>query len=141
MANEPDCFTAEHWASLLDSIDQEIARQALICRVPLFERGVIARVLARDALVCSADHPTAFRTLRALLVLHYMTARHLAPQAAVSDEAVAAQIQARLNGHPSSHPSHPPPTAPPIRAKTRSRATKPCAGTSRPLPPVATCGA
>ncbi len=60
-----------HWLTHLEGIDLEIAREAIICGVPLLEQGVIGRVLAHDAAVCSHRNTAAFTKLRALLIMHY----------------------------------------------------------------------
>lgn len=59
------------WAKNLDEVDRELARLALICKVPLLDPGVIERVLNNDASVCGSSNPAGFRKLRDLLTMHY----------------------------------------------------------------------
>lgn len=73
-------FTPSHWEELLQSIDLEVAQLAIVCRVPLLEPGVAARVLARDALVAGADNPVAFGKLRNLLAMHYAVSVQMAAE-------------------------------------------------------------
>lgn len=61
----------EWWAKKFNDIDMEIAGLATICEVPLFDPGVIERVLHNDATVCLTQNEAAFAKLRALLLMHY----------------------------------------------------------------------
>jgi hypothetical protein len=63
-------FLPEEWECRLQEIDLEIARHAVICKIPLLQAGVVERVLANDASVCGAEHEAAFKTLRGLLYKH-----------------------------------------------------------------------
>lgn len=58
------------WTENLEDVDREIARLALLCQVQLLQPGVVARVLKRDASVCSAPNAAAFAKLRNLIMLH-----------------------------------------------------------------------
>ena len=58
------------WAEDLEEIDREIVRMALLAKVRILEPGVIRRALQKDATVCGAHNPAAFRKLRDLLMLH-----------------------------------------------------------------------
>ena len=58
------------WAENLDELDREIARLAVVCQVRILDRGVIKRVLRRDASVCGTENPVAFVKLHDLLMLH-----------------------------------------------------------------------
>lgn len=70
-------MSAEHgfgrrWhAKQLGSVDEEIARLSYICGIRLLDPGVIEKVIADDASVCSKPNPGAFRKLRGLVALHY----------------------------------------------------------------------
>ena len=75
---DADRYTPQESETRLSEIDLEIVRQAVICKVRLFDPGVVERVLANDVQVCGAMHPVAFETLRALLVMHYAEGMHLA---------------------------------------------------------------
>jgi hypothetical protein len=98
---DADRHTPEERETRLGEIDLEIARQAVICKVKLFDPGVVERVLAHDTQVCGADHPVAFETLRALLVMHYTEGRRLAEalspeQAGVIAHDVRERLRRRL---------------------------------------------
>lgn len=56
----------------LATVDQEIARLALVCGIRVFDSVVIERVICDDATVCGRSSRTAFRQLRAMMVLHYV---------------------------------------------------------------------
>jgi hypothetical protein len=58
------------WTEDLEEVDREIARLAVLCQVRILERGVIGRVLKKDASVCGTANPVAFRKLHDLLMLH-----------------------------------------------------------------------
>ena len=58
------------WAEDLEEVDREIARLVHICRVSIFEPGIIGRVLKNDASVCGTENAVAFRKLHDLLMLH-----------------------------------------------------------------------
>jgi hypothetical protein len=64
-------YQHERWSEHFVEIDKEIARLALICKVPLLDPGVIERVLHNDTLVCGTQNPRAFEKLRQLLMMHY----------------------------------------------------------------------
>jgi hypothetical protein len=51
-------------------IDLEIARQAMLCDIPLTDRSLILRVLNNDVTVCGKQNPKAFEKLRMLLTMH-----------------------------------------------------------------------
>ncbi len=59
------------WQMQLEGIDLEIAREAIICGVPLLEPGVIERILKNDSAVCSQANSALFDKLRALLTMHF----------------------------------------------------------------------
>lgn len=67
---EDQDFPPPLWSVNLETLDQEIARQARLCRVRLLDSGVFARTLQQDASVCGTDNPLAFAKLRELLMLH-----------------------------------------------------------------------
>ena len=54
----------------LDQLDREIARLAILCRVPILNPGVVERVLKKDASVCGADNAVAFAKLHDMVMLH-----------------------------------------------------------------------
>jgi len=59
------------WSEDLDAVDREIARLALLCQVRILERGVVSRVLQKDASVCGSTNPVAFAKLHDMLMLHF----------------------------------------------------------------------
>jgi len=93
MSEPSDSFALARWTRNLDELDHEIARLALLARVPILDAGVIARVLERDATVCGADNPAAFARLHDLLKVHLAVRERMAGQ--IGHEPTAA-IEARL---------------------------------------------
>jgi hypothetical protein len=91
MTDQPEDLQLAWWTKKFDDVDRELAQLATICKIPLFDPGVIERVLKNDATVCGAPNPTVFGKLRSLLMMHY----------AIRDKAVAAlgatQAQALIN--------------------------------------------
>ena len=69
-------------------IDLEIARQAMLCNIPLTDRSLILRVLNNDVTVCGKQNPKAFEKLRALLTMH-MGLRDKAIESMGREEALA----------------------------------------------------
>jgi len=63
-------FPPALWAEDLDELDREIARLALVCQVRILDRGVLQRILRKDASVCGTDNSLAFAKLHQLLMLH-----------------------------------------------------------------------
>jgi hypothetical protein len=57
--------------SQLAPVDAEIARLAHICRIKILDPGVIERVVAGDASLCSRANERAFQKLRRLVAMHY----------------------------------------------------------------------
>ncbi len=55
----------------LGSVDDEVARMAYICGIPLLDPGIVERVVAGDETVCSKPNAEAFRKLRGLVGMHY----------------------------------------------------------------------
>ena len=60
----------EFFGKQIADIDLEIARQAMLCKIPLTDRSLILRVLSNDVTVCGKQNPKAFEKLRALLTMH-----------------------------------------------------------------------
>lgn len=95
--SEANRFTVQEWEQRLQGIDLEIARQALVCRVPLLAPGIVERVLNNDESVCGSVHDVAFKTLRGLLVMHFIEGQHLAESMGGEQAgAVAARIREHL---------------------------------------------
>jgi len=86
----------QHWGKHLADVDLEIARQAMLCGIPLNDRAIGLRILDNDATVCGKQNPKAFEKLRALLTMH-MSVRHKAIDSMGRDEALAL-IEDTLNG-------------------------------------------
>ena len=68
MANE---HRDTRWYKHMAEIDKEIARHAVLCKVPILDPGVIERVLQNDSSVCGTQNPASFAKLRSLLMMHY----------------------------------------------------------------------
>lgn len=77
----------QYFGKQLADIDLEIARQAMICEIPLTDRSLILRVLNNDATVCSKNNPKAFEKLRGLLTMH-MGVREKAIESMGQEEAL-----------------------------------------------------
>ena len=60
----------EFFGKQIADIDLEIARQAMLCDIPLTDRSLVLRVLKNDATVCGKQNPKAFEKLRMLLTMH-----------------------------------------------------------------------
>jgi|APDOM4702015159_1054818.scaffolds.fasta_scaffold685020_1 hypothetical protein len=94
-------YTHERWSKHFVEIDKEIARLALLCRVPLLDPGVIERVLHNDSLVCGTQNQRAFDKLRELLMVHY-SVRDRALESLGSEETneimrdIVARLRARI---------------------------------------------
>ena len=71
MTSKTDAVEMDGWARSLEELDREVGRLAMLCRVPVLERGVIDRVLANDRSVCGTDNAIAFAKLRNLLLMHF----------------------------------------------------------------------
>jgi hypothetical protein len=59
------------WANNFDELDREIARLCLLCQVRILDRGIIERVLKKDASVCGTSNPVAFEKLHNMLMLYF----------------------------------------------------------------------
>lgn len=77
-----------YFGKQLAEIDLEVARQAMLCDIPLTDRSLILRVLNNDATVCGRQNPKAFEKLRALLTMH-MGVRDKAIESMGQEEALA----------------------------------------------------
>jgi len=71
MTDEDTGYREKRWTEHLEEIDLEIAKLAMLCKIPLLDPGVIERVLKKDTLVCGTQNPRAFDKLRSLLMMHY----------------------------------------------------------------------
>ncbi len=60
----------QYFGKQLADIDLEVARQAMLCGIPLTDRALILRVLNNDVTVCGKQNPKAFKKLQALLTMH-----------------------------------------------------------------------
>lgn len=77
-----------YFGKQLADIDLEIARQAMLCDIPLTDRSLILRVLNNDASVCGKQNPKAFEKLRGLLTMH-MGVREKAIESMGEEKALA----------------------------------------------------
>ena len=65
-------YRVDWWERNLEELDREIGRLALICRVRLFDQGVIDRLLKGDDSVCTARNSVAFGKLCMLMRMHFV---------------------------------------------------------------------
>jgi hypothetical protein len=86
----------QYWGKQLADIDLEVARQAMLCDIPLNDRSLGLRILDNDATVCGKQNPKAFEKLRALLTMH-MSVRHKAIDSMGRAEALT-MIEETLSG-------------------------------------------
>jgi hypothetical protein len=70
-----DVVPAGEWSATLEELDRAVGRLAMLCRVPILQRGVIDRVLANDRSRCSSDNLLAFAKLRDLLLMQFALQR------------------------------------------------------------------
>ena len=68
-----DEVRAKFWGGQLDAVLEEIARNASLCSIKLLDPGVIERVLKNDESVSAQKNPIAFKKLRELLMLGFVT--------------------------------------------------------------------
>jgi hypothetical protein len=106
-----DEVRAKFWGGQLDALLEEITRDAAICGVKLLDPGVIERVLKNDESVCAQKNPIAFKKLRDLLMLGFITREKAADRlGAVETEAILTVIrdhmkarhEGKLGGTPAS---------------------------------------
>jgi hypothetical protein len=92
-----DHYATAWWQGNLEEIDHEIARLAMLCRIRLFEPGVIGRIVHNDASVCGTDNAIAFRRLHDLLIMHLLLRDKSAADLGTAQiAAIEAQIASRL---------------------------------------------
>ena len=68
-----DDVRAKFWGGQLDAVLEEIARNASLCSIKLLDPGVIERVLKNDESVSAQKNAIAFKKLRELLMLGFVT--------------------------------------------------------------------
>ena len=66
-----DVYMKSRWAMNLEELDRQIGRLAMVCKVRIFDPGVVDRVLKGDDSVCGSANPVAFDKLRDLLLMHF----------------------------------------------------------------------
>ena len=94
----PDFGTQWH-QSQLGPVDAEIARLATIRDLRILDPGVIERVLAGDDSVCGRKSEKAFRSLTALVKMHYaLTDDSLKALGPEESGRILDQIRERLRG-------------------------------------------
>jgi hypothetical protein len=101
MTEPLDLFSASRSMASLDDIDNEIARLALLCKVPILDPGVVERVLRNDASVCETNNPVAFAKLHGMLTFHFgvrdlMGHAHGQALASRVEEQVVERLRARF---------------------------------------------
>jgi hypothetical protein len=55
----------------LATVDDEIARLALICNIRILDPGAVERIVAGDASLCSKASELSFQKMRRLVAMHY----------------------------------------------------------------------
>jgi hypothetical protein len=105
-----DEVRTKFWGGQLDALLEEIARDASICGVKLLDPGVIERVLHNDESVCGQKNPIAFKKLRELVMLGFMTREKAFDKlgAAEADTLIAGireQLKGRFEGKLGGTPS------------------------------------
>lgn len=98
-----ESYTQARLGSYFDALDLEIARLALRLEVRIAEPGVLEQVLRNELAVCGRPDDAAFKTLRALLVLHFSArakaVKSLGPaETARIVQATLARIRQRVGG-------------------------------------------
>ena len=93
-----DNIQAQFWGHQIDEVMTEIAREAAICQVrpprPRRHRGGAA---AGNASVCGNDNPRAFKKMRELLMMGFVSAREGVRQAGpVEADALVSAIREKL---------------------------------------------
>jgi hypothetical protein len=92
-----DEVRAKFWGGQLDALLEEITRDAAICGVKLLDPGVIERVLKNDESVCGQKNAIAFKKLRDLLMLGFVTREKASDRlGAVETEALVSVIRDHL---------------------------------------------
>jgi hypothetical protein len=106
-----DEVRTKFWGGQLDALLEEISRNASICGIKLLDPGVIERVLKNDESVCAQKNAIAFRKLREVLMLGFVTREKAADKlGAVETDALVtvirdhltARYQGKLGGSPGS---------------------------------------
>jgi hypothetical protein len=67
-----ESIRTEFWGHQLDSLINEIVREASICQVRLLDPGVVDAALHDNASACGHDNPAAFKKLRELLMMTFV---------------------------------------------------------------------
>jgi transcriptional regulator with AAA-type ATPase domain len=80
------------WVKNIDELDREIARLCAICQVRILDRGIIERVLKKDASVCGTPNPIAFAKLHNMLMFYFANRQK-------SVEAVGQAQTAQIEAH------------------------------------------
>ncbi len=96
-----DKIRVDFWGRQMDDVLSEIARQAAICKVRLFDPGVIDAVLRNEeSAVCGTKNPRSFKKLRDAMMIGFVV-RGKANDALgpVETEALASAIRERLKEH------------------------------------------
>jgi hypothetical protein len=71
MSEQHDHREIAWWVENIDELDREIGRLCAICQVRILDRGVIERVLKKDASVCGTPNAMAFAKLHDMLMFYF----------------------------------------------------------------------
>jgi hypothetical protein len=92
-----DEVRGKFWGGQLNALLEEITRNAAICGVKLLDPGVIERVLHNDESVCAQKNAIAFRKLREVLMLGFVTREKASEKlGAVETDAIVTVIRDHL---------------------------------------------
>jgi hypothetical protein len=92
-----DEVRGKFWGGQINALLEEITRNASICGVKLLDPGVIERVLHNDDSVCGQKNAIAFRKLREVLMLGFVTREKAAEKlGAVETDAIVTVIRDHL---------------------------------------------
>lgn len=92
-----EAIHGQFWSDQFETLITEIARQALVARVPLASPGIVEAVLRNDEATCGSKNPVAFRKLREALMTVFVVQKKAYDQLGpLETEAMVAEIRAAL---------------------------------------------
>lgn len=92
-----EAIHGQFWNDQLETLITEIARQAMVAKVPLASPGIVEAVLRNDEATCGSRNPVAFRKLREALMMVFVVQKKAYDQLGpLETEAMVAEIRAAL---------------------------------------------
>ena len=92
-----EAIHGQFWSDQFETLITEIARQAIVARVPLASPGVVEAVLRNDEATCGSTNPVAFRKLREALMMVFVVQKKAYDQLGpLETEAMIEEIRAAL---------------------------------------------